>query len=110
MRKTNLIKEGLKYKFFNDKEEIINDYLNGCEEGYYARFNYTNGKSVIVCNENAKAFSRNGFFFSVILKDEDYINNLDEEEILEYLDGRFSAKYEEPEEEYEDIEEELEDE
>ena len=106
MRK-NLVKEALKYKFFNDKDAVINDYMAKECEGGTQVLNYTNGKVAIANFHTHRVYTRNGYFFSVILKDEYYLNEQNEEELLEYLDNQFASKYEEeeePEEGYEDVE------
>ncbi len=89
----NLIKEALKNEFFNDKDKIINDYLAKNCEGSTQRLTYTHGKVAIVDLGASRVYSRNGFFYSVILKDDYYINDLNEEEYLTKLDNYYQNKY-----------------
>lgn len=93
----NLIKESLKVKFFKDKEVVINEYFNyltdvGAED--VEIYSYTGGKKVILDKATNTAYTRNGYFFSVILKDDEYLETLNEEELLTFLDGELSTKYE----------------
>lgn len=103
----NLIKEALKNKFFEDKDVVINDYM---EKGFveaenpFRTYNYTNGKAVIVDVLNGKAYTRNGFFFSVVLKDNEYLEELNEVELLTYYNDKLASKYELEVDENEDIE------
>ena len=62
--------QNLKEEFFADKDKFIEEYITA---KYIAvsRFNYTSGKPVLIYQ--GKAYSRNGFFFAVILKDESYV-------------------------------------
>ena len=62
--------QNLKEEFFADKDKFIDEYVAA---NYIAvsRFNYTSGKPVLIYG--GKAYSRNGFFFAVILKDEAYV-------------------------------------
>lgn len=85
----NLKKEGLKKEFFKDRDKVINDYfenLDDEEAEAFRTYNYTNGSEVIVDVLNGMAYTRNGFFFSVILTDDEYINSLDEMSLLKALD------------------------
>lgn len=97
----NLVKEYLKKKFFEDKDVAIDNYLkNSTCPPEVEIYTYTSGKKVIINKENAIAYSRNGFFFSVILKDEDYIQFVEDEneEWLECLNNALASKYETEEE------------
>ena len=91
----NLVKEGFKKEFFGNKDKVINDYIEPkIEEGYYYKvFTYTKGSKVGVDEQTGMAYSRTGFFFSVILKDEDYINKLDQLGMLKALDESFAPQY-----------------
>lgn len=107
----NLTKEFLKDKFFENKNNVIERYV--VEKGKVVNtYNYISSKPVLIYNE--KAYSRNGFFFSVILRDEEYIQKIEienSEQIIAHLDSKFSKKYEyeqDEDEEYDEIEEEIE--
>ena len=103
----NLVKEALKIQFFKDKDLIINDYLKSTnKEEEVLTYTYTSGKVVLVDTDSGVAYSRNGFFFSVILKDFDYIDGLDEKVLLDSLDDHYFSKYGEPVDDEEDEEEE----
>lgn len=100
----NLVKEYLKDKFFENKDEVISKYLTATGESVKT-YNYTKGKAVIIANE--RAYSKNGYFFSVILKNEDYIQNIVKEnigDVVVYFDEKFGQKYEEEIEDEEEIE------
>lgn len=105
----NLTKEYMKGKFFEDKDCFIYDYLTAtaqtnCIQGY----TYTNGKKVLVDVNQGIAYSRNGYFFSVILKDDNYVKNIEDnkkEEIIQYLDNAVAYKYENLDPEVEENEE-----
>lgn len=71
MTKQEKVVQNLKEEFFADKDKFINDYLTSTEE-IVKRYRYTSGKQVLICND--RAYSRNGFFFAVILKDEEYVS------------------------------------
>ena len=64
------VAQNLKEEFFADKDKFIEEYVTA---KYIAlsKFNYTSGKPVLIYG--GKAYSRNGFFFAVILKDEEYV-------------------------------------
>lgn len=72
-------------------------------------YNYTNGAHVLIDNVEQKAYTRNGYFFSVIIKDDEYVTkvaNIEKDNILEYLDNRLAEKYEDSN----DVDDECEDE
>ena len=71
MTKQEKIVQNLKEEFFADKSKFINNYLVFTEE-IVDRYNYTSGKQVLICRN--RAYTRNGFFFAVILKDEEYVS------------------------------------
>lgn len=92
----NLVKEYLKRKFFENKGEAIEDYANFANPTISV-YQYTKGKKVIIEATENKAYSQNGYFFSVILKDDSYIDYLlvnKKEEVLEYLDSALAEDYE----------------
>jgi len=92
----NLVKEYLKRKFFENKAEVIGDYKIFASPAISV-YQYTKGKSVIIDSTENKAYSRNGYFFSVILKDNNYIEYVLEnkkEEVIQYLDNAFAKDYE----------------
>ena len=104
----NLVKEYLKKKFFEDKDAAIEKYQ---EEGTQATaisiYSYASGKKVIIDEATEKAYSRNGYFFSVILKDEAYLEdvaNNEEENYLAYLNNDLATKYGTEEEHFEEYE------
>lgn len=88
----NLVKEYLKDKFFENKDEAISKYLTATGDSVKT-YNYTKGKAVIIANE--RAYSKNGYFFSVILKNEDYIQSINTSDVISYFDEKFGQKYEE---------------
>ena len=102
----NLVKEYLKDKFFVDKDEVISKYLTATGDSVKT-YNYTKGKAVIIANE--RAYSKNGYFFSVILKNEDYIQSINTSDVISYFDEKFGQKYEEIEEDLTEEEIEAED-
>lgn len=104
----NLVKEYLKKKFFEDKDAAIAKYQ---EEGTQATaisiYSYANGKKAIIDEATEKAYSRNGYFFSVILKDKAYLEDVaNNEDYLAYLNDDLASKYgtEEGEHEFEEYE------
>ncbi len=88
----NLVKEYLKDKFFENKDEVISKYLTATGESVKT-YNYTKGKAVIIANE--RAYSKNGYFFSVILNNEDYIQSINTSDVIVYFDEKFGQKYKE---------------
>ena len=101
----NLVKESLKVQFFKDKDTIIYDYLTATgKTNNIQSFTYEQGKKVLVDVNQGIAYSRNGYFFSVILNDDNYIESLCEEDMLDFLDGEYAKKYENQEPEIEDEE------
>ena len=112
MEKKYLVMESLKNAFFENKEQVIADYIgtkvnNG--DYNYKVFSYTNGKNVIIDIDNCMAYTRNGFLFSVILKDDEYLNGLDENYWIDKLNNYYGNKYN-PETDYDEEENEEEDE
>lgn len=101
MKNKYLVIESLKNEFFKDKDKVIDDYLAKVCEGGTQVVEYTSGKKAIITLADKKAYSRNGFFYSVIIKDDVYLNDLNEEEYLEKLNEYYQAKYETEEEEIE---------
>ncbi len=71
MTKQEKVVQNLKEEFFADKDKFISAYLVFTEENV-ERYHYTSGKPVLIYRD--KAYSRNGFFFAVILKDEEYVS------------------------------------
>lgn len=109
----NLVKEYLKRKFFEDKDAVIEEYKNGTISNFEI-YEYTKGKKVIIDFNTSKAYSKNGFLYCVILKNDTYIEylaNTKLNEILEYLDDSLSARYDDDEgdTDLEDLKEEDED-
>ena len=102
MKKKYLVIESLKNEFFKDKDKVIEDYLAKCCEGGTQILTYTTGKKVVVSLGDKKAYSRNGFFYSVIIKDDIYINDLNEEEYIGKLNDYYKEKFEPIEEEFEE--------
>lgn len=99
----NLTKEYLKDEFFKDKDKVIMNYLkwSGKDEEIQT-YTYKSGKVVLVDTDSSIAYSRNGFLFEVILKDDlyiVYILNSFKNEILEHMDDKFIDKYEEAQQE-----------
>lgn len=91
MTRQEKVVQNLKEEFFADKDKFINAYRVFIEENV-ERYSYTSGKPVLIYRN--KAYSRNGFFFAVILKDEEYVSEKaeamgdiedDEEEESEYI-------------------------
>lgn len=91
MTRQEKVVQNLKEEFFADKDKFINAYRVFIEENV-ERYSYTSGKPVLIYR--GKAYSRNGFFFAVILKDEEYVSEKaeamgdiedDEEEESEYI-------------------------
>lgn len=96
----NLVREYLRRKFFKDKNEVIGDHIIASDNGANV-YQFKSGRHYVVIL-NSTAYSRNGYFFSVILKDNDYIESIEKnqkEKVLEYLDNDFASKYEDQEEE-----------
>lgn len=71
MTRQEKVVQNLKEEFFADKDKFINAYRVFIEENV-ERYSYTSGKPVLIYRN--KAYSRNGFFFAVILKDEEYVS------------------------------------
>ena len=92
----NLVKEYLKKKFFEDKDAAITKYQDeGTQAKAISIYTYTGGTKVIIDEANERAYSRNGYFFSVILKDEAYLEDVaDNEDYLAYLNDSLVIKYE----------------
>lgn len=91
----DLAKETLKKEFFENKDNVIESYINNnYEKGVIQQFTYTNGSVVIVDTDNGKAYTKNGFFFSVILEDNTYVQNLYKEDYLKLLGKEISQKKE----------------
>lgn len=104
----NLTKEYVKRHFFENKDYEIENYALTMKADINV-YEYTKGKKVIIDNVSKKAYSKNGYLFEVILKDEDYIQYLAEtqqEAILCYLDSVLGERYEEQEVEEPSYEEE----
>ena len=97
----NLTREYVKRRFFENKDYEIENYVLTMKADI-SIYQHTRGKNVIIDNVEKKAYSRKGYLFKVILKDEDYINYLattQKEAILDYLDGVLSKRYEDQEDE-----------
>ena len=91
----NLVKEYLKRKFFKDKNEVIGEHIIASDNGANV-FQFKSGLHYVVIL-NGTAYSRNGYFFSVILRDDKYIEEMEKnqkEAILEYLDKELASRYE----------------
>lgn len=99
----NLAKEYLKDEFFKDKDKVIMNYLKWSGRGDEIQsYTYKSGKEVLIDTISTIAYSRNGFLFEVILKDDlyiVYILNSFKNEILEHMDDKFIDKYEEAQQE-----------
>ena len=96
----NLTKEYLKDEFFKDKDKVIQNYLNWSGKAMKT-YTYKSGKVVLVEDDGFNAYSRNGFLFEVILKDDlyiVYILNSFEKEILENMDNKLIDKFDDPQE------------
>ena len=97
----NLTREYVKRHFFENKDYEIENYVRTMKPNI-SIYEYTKGKKVIIDNTSKKAYSKNGYLFEVILRDEDYINYLSEmqqEVILCYLDSVLGERYEEQKDE-----------
>ena len=103
MKYQNLAREYLKDLFFKDKDKVIMDYLKWSGKGdEILSYTYKSGKEVLVDTDSSIAYSRNGFLFEVILKDDlyiVYILNSFKSEILEHMDDKLIDKYEEVQQE-----------
>lgn len=71
MTRQEKVVQNLKEEFFSEKDRFINNYLTA-KAKFVERYSYTSGKPVLIYE--GKAYSRNGFFFAVILKDEEYVS------------------------------------
>jgi len=100
----NLAKEYLKDEFFKDKDKVIMNYLKWSgKDDEILTYTYKSGKQVLVDTVSSMAYSRNGFLFEVILKDDlyiVYILNSFKNEILEHMDDKLIDKYEEVQHEW----------
>lgn len=71
-------------KIFNeDKKEFIEFYATYPYSVNFTKYQYTKGNIVLIAND--KAYSLDGFFHTVVLKDENFLNNLNE---VALLDGK----------------------
>ena len=86
--KTGLVVKYLKERFFNEgKTNIIVDYLDYKGEALaFKHYTYTNGTEVWVDTLNEKAYTNNGVLFAVVLKDNEYLENLWENHSVEIID------------------------
>lgn len=92
----NLVKEFLKKKFYQDKNAVIANHILVTDNGGNL-YQFKSGTHWCVIL-NSTAYSRNGYFYSVILKDDKYIEELEKtqkDDIIEFLDNELAAKYEE---------------
>ena len=102
----NLTKKYLENQFNQSREKSIREYLivtNGAQK--YIECEYTKGAKVLVDVANHKVYSKNGFFYVVMLNDTNYINTMEndyKQEIIDYADSLFAEDSEETEGEEEE--------
>lgn len=85
MTKKELVKTYLEKKYLEDKEQLINYYKIFADERVdITIYQYTKGLKVIIDNIEKKAYSLDGYFYTVMLNDEDYLKlyEADLEEII----------------------------
>lgn len=95
IRMKNLVKEYLKRRFFKEKNMVIGHHIVTTDNGANI-YPFTNEQHQVVIL-NGRAYSRNGYFFSVILKDDKYIEEVkknEKEAIIEFFDKEFAPAYE----------------
>lgn len=97
----NLTRDYLKGEYFKDKDHIIHTYMLS-EFTNLDIYTYTKGKVVIIDKDTKRAYSKNGYFFSVILKDTKFLYKIEmghKDDIIAYADSKLAKEYEDYESE-----------